>query len=64
MSEAPTIGRTSDVPARVFEKFLSDLAGAGLPADLIARLRTTLIEQRAFGERALKAAVLAEESLP
>ena len=64
VSEAPTIGQITDVPGQIFEKFLADLARAGLPADSVARLRTTLIDERAFSERALRAAVLAEESLP
>jgi hypothetical protein len=53
-----------DVPAQVFETFLQVLAGSGVSAELIARLRTTLLEEQTFTERALKVAVLGEEPLP
>ena len=64
MSGTIQSGAAPDVPAQVFEKFLADLATAGLPPDLITRLRTTLIDERAFSDRALKAAILAEGPLP
>ena len=48
---------------QVFEKFLEALEGAAVSAELIARLRKTLLEDKTFTERALKAAVLGEESL-
>ena len=64
-SNAPTSAvEAPDVPAQVFEKFLADAAAAGLPAEMITRLRATLIDERAFSDRALRAAVLAEEPLP
>ena len=49
-----------DVPAQVFEKFLQALGEAGASAELVARLRKTLFEDKAFTERALKEAVLGE----
>ncbi len=64
VSVTPAAAEAPDVPAQVFEKFLADLAAAGLPKAMIGRLRTTLIDERAFSDRALRAAVLAEEPLP
>jgi hypothetical protein len=64
MTTSPTVEGTTDVPTQVFEKFLQALEGSGVSAELIARLRKTLLEDKAFTERALKEAVLAEETLP
>lgn len=64
MTATPTIEGTPDVPAQVFEKFLQALGGAGVSAELVARLRKTLLEDKMFTERALKEAVLAEKPLP
>ena len=64
MSTVPTHEGTPDVPAQVFQNFLQALGEVGAAADLVARLRKTLIEDRAFSERALKQAVLGEESQP
>lgn len=61
---SPTTDGKPDVPAQVFEKFLQALGGAGVSAELIARLRKTLLEEQIFTERALKVAVLLEEPLP
>jgi len=60
----PILEGTSDVPAQVFEKFLQDLRDAGASAELVARLRKALLEEKKFTERALKEAVLPEEPLP
>ena len=62
-SPLATAEKQSDVPVRVFEKFIIDLTAAGLPVKLIERLRKTLLEEKAFTEAALTAAVL-EEELP
>ncbi len=64
MTTSPTIGGTSDVPAQVFEKFLQALGDASVSAELVARLRKALLEERTFTERTLTAAVLGEELLP
>lgn len=64
MTTSPTKERTLDVPAQVFEKFLQALEDAGASAELIARLRRTLLEDKTFTERALKEAVLGEEPTP
>lgn len=64
MTTPPILKETSDVPTQVFEKFLEALGKAGASADLINRLRKTLLEDRKFTERALKEAVLPEEPLP
>jgi hypothetical protein len=49
-----------DVPARVFEKFLQALVDAKASPEMIARLRTTLLEDKSFTERALRDAVFGE----
>jgi len=64
MTTSPVKEGTADVPAQVFEKFLQALGDASASAELIARLRKTLLDDKTFTERALKAAVLGEESLP
>lgn len=64
MTTSPILEGTSDVPGRVFEKFLQALGDAGASAELVARLRKTLLEDKKFTERALKEAVLPEEPLP
>ena len=46
------------------EKFLEALGGTDVSPELIARLRKTLLDDKTFTERALKTAVLGEESLP
>ncbi len=61
MTTSPATGGTPDVPTQVFREFLQALGGAGVPADSIARLRKTLLEDGTFTENALKAAVLGEE---
>lgn len=58
------LARTADVPALVFETFLQALDSAHLPAELIAQLHRTLLEEKTFTERALKGAILTEDSLP
>ena len=64
MTTPSTIDGTTDVPAQVFEKFLQALEGTGASAELVGRLRKTLLEDKTFTERALKEAVLTEEPLP
>lgn len=53
-----------EVPGQVFESFLAALAQADLSADLIARLRINLIEDKDLTERALTAALFPEETQP
>jgi hypothetical protein len=64
MTTSPKLEGTSDVPAQVFEKFLEALGDAGESAELVARLRKALLEEKKFTERALKEAILPEEQLP
>jgi hypothetical protein len=64
MTTSTTTEGTSDVPAQVFEKFLQALGGSAVSAELIARLRKVLLEDKTFTERALREAVLAEEPVP
>ena len=55
---------TQDVPAQIFEQFLQALGDTGMSAELIARLRKTLVEDRTFSDGALKTAVFGEELAP
>lgn len=64
ISTSPRMAGTTDVPAQVFEEFLRALGDAGASAELVARLRKALLEDRTFTERALKLAVIGEERLP
>jgi hypothetical protein len=61
---SPASATAADVPTQVFEKALEELAVAGLPEELVTRLRKTLLEDRAFTENALKKAVFGEEPPP
>jgi hypothetical protein len=63
-SIAGTKGETPDVPTQVFEKFIEALLATDIAVDVVARLRKTLLEDKTFTDRALKAAVLSEEPLP
>lgn len=63
MAASPATGGVPEVPAQVFEKFLEALAAADLPAEVVARLKKTLLDDKLFTDRALKAAVLSEEVL-
>lgn len=55
------VAALSDVPGQVFNKFLEALKESGLPDELIARLRKTLVTDKTLTDRALKPAVLGEE---
>jgi hypothetical protein len=55
---------TPDIPVQVFERFLKALEDTAESAELVARLRKTLLEDQTFTESALKVAVLGEEPLP
>jgi hypothetical protein len=52
------------VPAQVFEQFLADLMAAEIPAEVVARLRKTLLEDQLFSDAALKQALFGEEPGP
>lgn len=64
MTVSPAIGGAPDVPTQVFEKFLEVLTGADIPAEVVARLKKALVEDKTYTDRALKAAVLSDETLP
>ena len=49
------------VPAQVFRSFI-EAVGGDVPAEVAPRLRKTLIEDRIFTERALRAAIFGEDS--
>lgn len=51
-----------DVPSRVFESFLQELASDGVADEMIARLRQTLVEDKTFTENALNRAIFGKES--
>lgn len=58
---ASTATQVTDVPGQVFQKFLEALKESGLSEELVARLRKTLVTDKALSDRALRIAVLAEE---
>ena len=62
----PTPDQTGapDVPSQIYDRFLEDLARKAVPAEIIARLRKTFVEQKIMTEAALKAAIFSEEALP
>jgi hypothetical protein len=64
MIKSPAEEKPSDVPMQVFEEFLHALEEAKVSTELVARLRKTLTEERIFTERALRVAVLGQETLP
>ncbi len=53
-----------DVSSQIFERFLEALKSSGLSDDLTTRLRKTLLADKSFTEKSLKAAILAEEPAP
>jgi len=61
MTTTPILTGTTDVPAQVFKAFIKSIEGAAVPPELVARLHKTLLEDRAFSDSRLKAAVLGEE---
>ena len=52
-----------DVPTEIFETFLQSLTEEGISDDVVTELRKKLIEEPDLTERALRSAVLQEESL-
>lgn len=52
---------SKDIPTRVFEEFLDALRGAGEDAVVVDQLRQTLLVDRVFTDRALRAALVPEE---
>ena len=54
---------THNVPEQIFEKFLQALTDAGTSANVVAKLRKTLLEEKKLTEVALEEAILAEESV-
>ena len=64
MTTSPAKEGTPDVPTQVFEKFLQALGDNGVSAELVARLRKALLEDKTFTEQALKKVIFAEETMP
>lgn len=52
----------SELSTEVFEKFLTALEQAGIPEEVRARLRQTLLSDPKFSDAALRTAVFGEES--
>lgn len=61
MTESPAVQEMADVPAQVFESFLEALQGTDVSAEVVARLRKTLLVDQTYTEGALKAAIWGEE---
>jgi hypothetical protein len=51
---------TADVPAQVFQNFLDKLVADGADAEMVGRLKTTLLEKHDYSEDGLEAAVFGE----
>ena len=52
-----TSKESRDVPVQIFEEFVKALEADGVSAELVTRLRKTLLESKTFTDRALKVAV-------
>jgi len=61
MTTSSITAGTDNIPDQVFKTFLESIEGAGVPIELVARLRKTLLEDHVFSDAALKSAVLGEE---
>ena len=60
MTQTTTI-KSGDVPTRIFEEFLIALPDGPGKAELVNRLRKTLLSDRNFTDKALRSAVLGED---
>lgn len=49
-----------DVPTLIFTQFLTALSEQGIPAEILARLSKALLEDKTFGEAALRASLCSE----
>lgn len=54
--------KATDVPIQIFQKFLAELEANGVSAEVVARLRKTLLEEQKLTQNALRAAVIGDES--
>lgn len=50
-----------DVPAKVFTEFVEQTAQNAFPADVVKRLRSTLLDTQNFSDEGLRAALFGEE---
>jgi|GEM_PF-4639069 len=46
-----------EVPKQIFAKFLDELSATDIPAELLGRLRKTILEDQTITEAAVKAAL-------
>ena len=53
---------TADVPKQVFLKFLEKVEATGGNAEMVSRLKTTLLEKCDFSEEALESAIFGESA--
>jgi hypothetical protein len=53
---------TADVPTQVFQKFLDKLAGDGADAEMVGRLKNTLLENHDYSEGGLESAIFGESA--
>lgn len=61
MSDKPVTNVVSDIPRQVIGKFLDSLMEKGVSADVVARLRKTLVEDSTLTETAVKRAIFPED---
>jgi hypothetical protein len=62
MSTSSPPARMPDVPMQIFDKFITNLLEAGVSPEVVDQLRTTLIQDKKYTERALREAVLGPEA--
>jgi hypothetical protein len=62
MNGKPTVGGISDIPKQVVGKFLEELGAAGVPGDVVARLKKTLLDDGALTEPAVRRAIFPDET--
>lgn len=55
---------SSEVPTRVFEKFINALEEAKIPVAVVERLRALLLSDKSLSEKAVMEALLSEDQLP
>lgn len=61
MTEDKQIKEFSDVPTQVFQGFLDDLKKVNISPAIVESLKNTLLNDKIFSEKALRAAIFPED---
>ena len=61
MSNAPKTSNTTEVSERIFSAFLDKLSEANYPADVIDRMRKSLLQDKKFTEKAMREALFPKD---